>query len=220
MPRPTPSWPMSAAGKGPRSTVSAHTAYDLATRSGEQATLRFASGHGHATKAVRDIAAFLLGAGLSPGLVEDASIALAEALNNIEEHAYSGDRSSRSWSRSTRAAIAFVAASKTAGFLCRAACFRGGVSLRRIRGRMTTCPKAGSAGPYCDGSPATWPISGMRTGTGSRFRFPDGAFLPAEGTPLGGAKPPAGIGPSSPSRPRNCHIAHQSPPRIVAIPIL
>jgi serine/threonine-protein kinase RsbW len=81
---------MSAAGKGPRSTVSAHTAYDLATRSGEQATLRFASGHGHATKAVRDIAAFLLGAGLSPGLVEDASIALAEALNNIEEHAYSG----------------------------------------------------------------------------------------------------------------------------------
>jgi serine/threonine-protein kinase RsbW len=27
---------------------------------------------------------------LSPGLVEDASIALAEALNNIEEHAYSG----------------------------------------------------------------------------------------------------------------------------------
>jgi hypothetical protein len=73
---------------------------------------------------VSDIAAFL-GAGFLPGLVEDASIALAEALNNIEEHAYSGRPEQPVWSRSTRAAIAFDAASKTAGFRCRAACFRG-----------------------------------------------------------------------------------------------
>jgi serine/threonine-protein kinase RsbW len=37
-----------------------------------------------------DVAAFLARDGLPRTMVEDATIALAEALNNIEEHAYSG----------------------------------------------------------------------------------------------------------------------------------
>ena len=57
-----------------------------------QAVLRFDSGHGHVPSALSDVSAFLEREGLRPGLVEDANIALAEALNNIEEHAYAGQR--------------------------------------------------------------------------------------------------------------------------------
>jgi serine/threonine-protein kinase RsbW len=71
--------------------------YDLAIRSHDEASLRFASGHGLATRAVSDIAAFLRRSGFLPGQVDDASIALAEALNNIEEHAYSGRREQPVW---------------------------------------------------------------------------------------------------------------------------
>jgi serine/threonine-protein kinase RsbW len=39
---------------------------------------------------VHDLAAHLTRDGLRPDMVEDATIALAEVLNNIEEHAYEG----------------------------------------------------------------------------------------------------------------------------------
>jgi hypothetical protein len=76
------------------------------------------------------------------------------------------DDSNPSGSRSTRAATAFDAASKTAAPRCRAAFFPGGVCRPRIPVRMTICPRAGSDGHCCGVSPATWPINGMTTGTG------------------------------------------------------
>lgn len=67
-------------------------AYEVETLSDGQVKLRFGSGRGVVTSVVRDVAAYLAREGLPASMVEDATIALAEALNNIEEHAYGGRR--------------------------------------------------------------------------------------------------------------------------------
>lgn len=54
--------------------------------------LHFQSGHGVVSEIVHDVKEILTREGLQCGMVEDATIALAEALNNIEEHAYEGRR--------------------------------------------------------------------------------------------------------------------------------
>jgi hypothetical protein len=63
---------------------------------------------------------------MSPGLVEDATIALAEALNNIEEHAYSGRPDLPVLVEIDARGDCEMLKSKTAGTLCRADRFRGG----------------------------------------------------------------------------------------------
>lgn len=72
--------------------MSGGEAYDVETVPDGQVTLRFGSGRGVVSSVVRDVAAFLGREGLPVSMVEDATIALAEALNNIEEHAYGGGR--------------------------------------------------------------------------------------------------------------------------------
>jgi serine/threonine-protein kinase RsbW len=62
----------------------------METSAGGQITVRFSSGHGVVSAVVRDVAAFLARDGLPRTMIDDATIALAEALNNIEEHAYGG----------------------------------------------------------------------------------------------------------------------------------
>ncbi len=52
--------------------------------------MHFSSGHGLVSALVNDVTLFLQHEGLQPGMIEDAAIALAEALNNVEEHAYEG----------------------------------------------------------------------------------------------------------------------------------
>lgn len=64
----------------------------MQTEAGGRAILRFCSGQGGVSMALSDVTAFLAREGLPQSLVEDANIALAEALNNIEEHAYRGQR--------------------------------------------------------------------------------------------------------------------------------
>jgi serine/threonine-protein kinase RsbW len=64
--------------------------YEITTSSDGKAVLRFGSGHGHVPTALSDVATFLKHEGVRLDRVEDATIALAEALNNIEEHAYAG----------------------------------------------------------------------------------------------------------------------------------
>lgn len=64
--------------------------YVMATPPDGRAVLRFDSGKGVVSALLRDVAGYLTGRGLPHDKVEDATIALAEALNNIEEHAYAG----------------------------------------------------------------------------------------------------------------------------------
>lgn len=49
------------------------------------------SGRGDARDVLCRLCALLRGSGCAPALVDDGIIALAEVLNNIEEHAYCGD---------------------------------------------------------------------------------------------------------------------------------
>jgi serine/threonine-protein kinase RsbW len=53
--------------------------------------LRFVANRGHVATALRDLADHLRSLGCAPGLIDDGAIVLAEVLNNIEEHAYSGE---------------------------------------------------------------------------------------------------------------------------------
>jgi serine/threonine-protein kinase RsbW len=80
---------------------------------------------------------------LSPGLVEDASIALAEALNNIEEHAYSGRPEQPVLVEIDARGDCVRCCIEDCGPLCRAACFRGGVCLPRIPGAHDDLPEGG-----------------------------------------------------------------------------
>jgi serine/threonine-protein kinase RsbW len=75
---------------GREPSVSGGARYVMNTPEAGRAVLRFASGHGHVSSALDDIATFLGREGVPRGVVEDTTIALAEALNNIEEHAYGG----------------------------------------------------------------------------------------------------------------------------------
>jgi serine/threonine-protein kinase RsbW len=70
--------------------VTGDNGYAMESLSEGRAALRFESGKGVVSAVLRDVAAYLTRRGLPPGKVEDATIALAEALNNIEEHAYAG----------------------------------------------------------------------------------------------------------------------------------
>jgi len=70
--------------------VTGDNVYAMETPSEGRAVLRFSSGNGAVRGILRDVAAFLALQGLPSDKVEDATIALAEALNNIEEHAYGG----------------------------------------------------------------------------------------------------------------------------------
>jgi len=56
-----------------------------------RAQLRFPSGSGSVAAALNEVRSFLDSQGLARDLVDDAEIALAEAVNNVEEHAYSGE---------------------------------------------------------------------------------------------------------------------------------
>jgi serine/threonine-protein kinase RsbW len=70
--------------------VTGENRYVMETPSKGRAVLRFSSGNGAVSGILREAAAFLTSRDVPPGKVEDATIALAEALNNIEEHAYGG----------------------------------------------------------------------------------------------------------------------------------
>jgi hypothetical protein len=80
----------SATGMEREPSVTNFGRYEITTSSDGQAVLRFGSGHGHVPTALSDVATFLKHEGVRLDRVEDATIALAEALNNIEEHAYAG----------------------------------------------------------------------------------------------------------------------------------
>lgn len=71
--------------------MSSPDTYRIETAPNGRAQLRFPSGGGAVSAVVRDVGTFLDKHGLSRDLVEDAIIALAEALNNVEEHAYAGE---------------------------------------------------------------------------------------------------------------------------------
>jgi anti-sigma regulatory factor (Ser/Thr protein kinase) len=118
---------VSAAGKGPRSTVSAHTAIRPATGQ-DRRPCALRPGTATRRKRSRISRRFSSRRDCHPGMVEDASIALAEALNNIEEHAYSGRPEQPVLVEiDARGDCDSNAASKTAATRCRAACFLGGV---------------------------------------------------------------------------------------------
>lgn len=87
-----PSCRTSVVEKRRRSSVGACSQYVMETPVAGRVALRFASGHGIVSDVVRDVAEFLARDGLRTSAIDDATIALAEALNNIEEHAYAGRR--------------------------------------------------------------------------------------------------------------------------------
>lgn len=87
-----PSCRPSAAEMGHRHPLRAISRYVMQTPGAGHAAVSFTSGHGIVSDVVRDVATMLVRDGLSPTAVDDATIALAEALNNIEEHAYDGER--------------------------------------------------------------------------------------------------------------------------------
>lgn len=64
--------------------------YEFRRTDAGHAVLRFPANEGHVATALGDLAECLRSWGAAPGLVDDVRIVLAEILNNVEEHAYSG----------------------------------------------------------------------------------------------------------------------------------
>lgn len=64
--------------------------YRIARQDAGRACLSFRSGEGSVSRALRDLSEFLGRKGCAPAVVENATIVLAEVLNNVEEHAYRG----------------------------------------------------------------------------------------------------------------------------------